>query len=103
MTKRKREDPKGIQFKSFAFDTKAVADEPDDDGFVYIEAYASVFDNVDSHNDIIAKGAYKDTLSAGPRRAHRSRATTTTGRSRTTRMTTSGSFRSRRRTTTASR
>lgn len=64
MTKRKREDPKGIQFKSFAFDTKAVADEPDDDGFVYIEAYASVFDNVDSHNDIIAKGAYKDTLSA---------------------------------------
>lgn len=65
MAKRKaRSEPKGLQFKSFEFDTKAVADEPDDDGFVYIEAYASVFDNVDSHNDIIVKGAYADTLKA---------------------------------------
>lgn len=65
MSKRKqRSDPKGLQFKSFAFDTKAVAEEPDDDGFVYIEAYASVFNNVDSHNDMIVKGAYSDTLKA---------------------------------------
>lgn len=65
MSKRKqRSTPKGVQFKSFAFDTKAVAEEPDDDGFVYIEAYASVFDNIDSHNDMIVKGAYADTLKA---------------------------------------
>lgn len=64
MTKRKRGAPEGVQFKSFAFDTKAVAEDPDDDGFVYIEAYASVFDNVDSHNDMIVKGAYSDTLKA---------------------------------------
>ena len=51
-----------LQFKSFEFDTKAVAAEPDEDGFVYIKAYASVFDNVDSHNDMIVKGAYTETL-----------------------------------------
>lgn len=62
MTKRKREDPTGIQFKSFKFDTKAVAAEPDADGMVYIEGYASVFDIIDSHNDMVVKGAYLDTL-----------------------------------------
>lgn len=62
MTKRKREEPTGLQFKSFAFDTKAVADEPDDDGVVTFKAYAAVFDNVDSHNDIIRKGAFEKSL-----------------------------------------
>ena len=64
MTKRKREEPTGLQFKAFAFDTKAVADEPDDDGFVTFKAYAAVFDNVDSHNDIIRKGAFEKSLKA---------------------------------------
>lgn len=65
MSKRKqRSEPGGLQFKSFEFDTKSVAEEADDDGFVYIEAYASVFDNIDSHNDMIVKGAYADTLQA---------------------------------------
>ena len=65
MAKRKaRSEPVGLQFKSFEFDTKSVAEEADDDGFVYIEAYASVFDNIDSHNDMIVKGAYSDTLKA---------------------------------------
>lgn len=64
MTKRKRSDPTGPQYKSLVFDTKSVAEEPDDDGFVYVEAYASIFDNVDSHNDVIVKGAYAETLKA---------------------------------------
>lgn len=65
MSKRKqRSEPVGLQFKSFEFDTKSVAAEPDDDGFVYIEAYASVFNNVDSHNDMIVKGAYAESLKA---------------------------------------
>lgn len=64
MTKRKRSAPKGLQFKSFGFDTKAVAEEPDDDGLVTFKAYAAVFDNVDSHNDVIKKGAFANSLKA---------------------------------------
>lgn len=62
MTKKRRTDPKAVQFKSFAIDTKAVADEPDDDGIVTFKAYAAVFGNVDSHNDVIHKGAFETTL-----------------------------------------
>ena len=66
MPKRKRSDPPvgTVQFKTIEFDTKAVAAEPDADGMVYIEGYGSVFDNIDSHNDMIVKGAYADTLKA---------------------------------------
>lgn len=66
MPKRKRSDPPvgTVQFKTIEFDTKAVAAEPDADGMVYIEGYGSVFDNIDSHNDMIVKGAYSDTLKA---------------------------------------
>ena len=62
MTKQKRTEPGGLQFKSFGFDTKAVAAEPDDDGMVTFKAYAAAFDNVDSHNDVIRKGAFVDSL-----------------------------------------
>lgn len=34
-----------------------------DDGRVYIEAYAAVFGNVDSYNDVIMKGAFQKTIS----------------------------------------
>lgn len=64
MTKRKRADETGLQFKAFGFDTKAVAAEPDEDGMVTFKAYAAVFDNVDSHNDVIRKGAFVDSLKA---------------------------------------
>lgn len=66
MSKRKRSDPvkPAAQFKSFAFDTKAVAEEPDEDGMVYVPAYGSVFDVLDSHEDMTVKGAFTDTLAA---------------------------------------
>jgi HK97 family phage prohead protease len=34
-----------------------------DDGRVYIEAYAAVFGNVDTYNDVIVKGAFEKTIS----------------------------------------
>lgn len=64
MSKRKTGAPPTAEFKAFTFDTKAVADEPDADGFVYIDAYASVFGNTDSHNDVMEKGAFTETLAA---------------------------------------
>ena len=35
----------------------------DDEGRVYIEAYAAVFGNVDSYSDVIEKGAFSKSLS----------------------------------------
>lgn len=66
MTKRKRSDPAKptVQFKSFGFDTKAVAAEPDEDGMVFVRAYGSVFNVLDSHEDMTVPGTFKDTLEA---------------------------------------
>lgn len=66
MTKRKRSDPAKatVQFKSFGFDTKAVAAEPDEDGMVFVRAYGSVFNVLDSHEDMTVQGTFKDTLEA---------------------------------------
>lgn len=58
-----RDTPKAVaQFKSIVFDTKAVAAEPDADGMVFVPAYGSAFDVIDSHDDMVVKGAYVDTL-----------------------------------------
>lgn len=64
MTKRKRRAPDEVQFKAVKFDPAKVADEPDDEGFVTFKAYGAVFDNVDSHNDVIRKGAFAKSLDA---------------------------------------
>lgn len=50
------------EFKAMKIDTKAVSAEPDADGFVYIKAYGSVFDVLDSHNDMTVKGTFAETL-----------------------------------------
>ena len=49
-------DYRDIEIKSDAI-TK------DDEGRVYIEAYAAVFGNVDSYSDVIEKGAFSKSLS----------------------------------------
>lgn len=43
---------------------KADAITRDDDGRVYIEAYAAVFGNVDSYSDIIERGAFTKSIGA---------------------------------------
>lgn len=64
MTKKKKPDEQpGLQFKAFAFDVKTVAEEPDEDGMVYVPAYGSVFNVLDSHDDMTVKGTFADTLS----------------------------------------
>lgn len=62
VTKKKRSDPAGPQFKALAFETKDVAAEPDDDGIVTFKAYGSVFGNVDSHKDVVHAGAFENSL-----------------------------------------
>lgn len=45
-----------MQFKSMKFETKALSDNE-------FEGYASYFNNIDSYDDIIERGAFKKTIS----------------------------------------
>jgi HK97 family phage prohead protease len=49
-----------FETKDFAFEVKATSDNT-------FEGYASVFNNVDSHNDIIQKGAFAKTIQESKR------------------------------------
>lgn len=49
-----------LEQKSFSFEVKATGDNT-------FEGYASVFGNVDSHNDIIEKGAFSKTVKENKR------------------------------------
>lgn len=49
-----------FETKDFAFEVKATSDNT-------FEGYASVFDNTDSHNDIMQKGAFKKTIQESKR------------------------------------
>lgn len=64
MSKKKPDDKPSLQFKAFAFDVKTVAEEPDEDGMVYVPAYGSVFNVLDSHDDMTVKGTFAATLDA---------------------------------------
>lgn len=52
---------KGPEHKSFTMSLKALPEE-DDDEFFHFEGHAAVFGNVDEYNDVIEKGAFKESI-----------------------------------------
>lgn len=51
---------KNIEYKQIEFKAQSTARDPD--GRLRVVAYAAVFDNVDSYNDIIKKGSFIKTI-----------------------------------------
>jgi len=55
-----RQDERKLEIKDFSFEVKATGDNT-------FEGYASAFDNMDSHQDIIVKGAFAKTIKESKR------------------------------------
>lgn len=50
----------------FQLDVKSMREQKSDEGlFAYFTGYAAVFNNVDHHNDVIAPGAFRNSLASG--------------------------------------
>lgn len=56
-----KEGTRGMKLKNMAVKVKE-ATEDNDSSVGYIKAYASVFDNVDRHGDVLRKGAFAETI-----------------------------------------
>lgn len=48
-----------METKKFDFEIKAIEE---DDNYWYVKGYASTFDDIDSYNDVVIKGAFKKSL-----------------------------------------
>lgn len=53
------------EYINVPFSVKAISDNEDPDYF-YFEGYASTFDNVDSYDDVVMRGAFVKTLQQNP-------------------------------------
>lgn len=60
---RVKEGTRGMKLKNMAVKVKE-ATEDNDSSVGHIKAYASVFDNVDRHGDVLRKGAFAETIEA---------------------------------------